>query len=1607
MARYGCLEHNRNVTDGMSVATDSERSFGPLLEPAKWCRLLSEEGFQAEVTVLEDFPQQPSSCSVFVATAKQYEPSSAELKLSIFDDGKSSALTEQVIDLTNTYEDLSGIVTGQSELGPSQQVSVILDTSQESLLGRCDKYRFRRLLDFILGNKTVIWVTRGGGTGKDSSMVDGLSRTVRSENPHLQLFTVGLLPDSDDDISALHVVSTIKGILDKTVALDSVTTLEYEYQESEGCLHIPRVTEDYQATVALLAASGRAEPSQQLFNQTDRPLRLVVDTPGIIDSLLFTDHTECKGPLGDDEILLEVRAVGVNFRDLMVALGQLQASTRMGGECSGIVRAVGVNYRDIFQLGDRVVTWGTHIAYASTTKALGAMTRHIPCAMGFPTAASIPIAFTTAWYALVDKAKLSRGNNVLIHSAAGGVGQAAIQIALHLGASVFATVGSDHKRAFLREHYGLDDGHIFSSRNAQFANAIMRSTSGRGVDAVLNSLTGDLLQKSMSCLSTFGTFIEIGKRDILANSRMEMKAFESTRTFTAVNMLDIFDHDPRKGGDLLQHVLELFRVEDLRAIESVTVRPMTEIVETFRALQSGKHIGKFVLEAGLGMRVRATEPKPQSPNFHADGCYIVSGGLGGLGRQICQWIVSCGARHVVTLSRRIPKDVDAFKETLHALGGELMPLQCDISEQNEVLKAVGICVEAFRMVHGLFQASMALDDTIFESMTAQSFLNALSPKVAGTIHLANALRRQSLDFFVMLSSLVGVIGNKAQGNYAAGSTFQDGFANMMMQAGLPALSINLGAVDSAGYVSERPEVLQSLIRKGLTPVKLETFLALLSHGITRLRTEHRASQLLIGLPESAQQADYEDWALQDAKFASLLSTAVTREQGKRTSARLSVRDALREVANQIGAESLLCQRVIQRTAALLNIEPSEIQPEANMTKLGIDSLIAVELRNWINQECGCQISVLQLLDATSIKALSASIFASSSLTKDLRQAGPKHEQTGAASPAKSQIEGVAQGIAIQPPLRTINGASHTKLTEEQSLASLPVPSLEDTCGRLFSSIEVVLDTAAVEKIRNMIQEFLAPDSFGRTLQKRLLERAEQQPQGNWLTDIWVSREYLELRCPLAPNTSFFALLANPERGQNMLGRAALICTVVQQFEGAVINGDLTADILGGIPQDMECYMAMFRRYRVPCVGTDVLCESKVGGARHIVVLWRGYCFRLAMPQADGHSAKLYWQTSLAAVLRSEPEDGGNNIGSLTAWNRDGWANARQAISDTNASNQTFLDTIDNASFILCLDDAALEDTEAMARQLWIGNASNRWYDKPLQFIVFSNGHSGFVGEHSVLDGRPILRLLDSVTAAITASDTEVDAPPPIDNNVPQNTVEPLLCELDPSLYSSIEQSHADFKTHIASQQIIHFQYYGLGQKALDVAKLSANTVGHLIQMLAATEYFGKLVPAYDPISIGHVPGGRYEKCRLATHATKHFIKFMRTDSVSTEAKRESLYAAARAHTVAVADVRAGKGVDGHLCGLRAMVREREEMPPLLKDKDVGESVRGFVSMSYMETKGLRYGFGPVVDEGWGFGLMVFEERLEWMGATRLNNEEMSKVKRCILSAAASIRECLE
>lgn len=545
----------------------------------------------------------------------------------------------------------------------------------------------------------------------------------------------------------------------------------------------------------------------------------------------------------------------------------------------------------------------------------------------------------------------------------------------------------------------------------------------------------------------------------------------------------------------------------------------------------------------------------------------------------------------------------------------------------------------------------------------------------------------------------------------------------------------------------------------------------------------------------------------------------------------------------------------------------------------------------------------------------------------------------------------------------------------QDLASLPVPSLEETCARLVSSVETVAGAGAIERTKAMVHELLEPDSIGRLLQKRLLENAERHSQGNWQADLWVRKEYLELRSPLVPSTSFFVLQADLGKGHTMLERAALICGVVKEFEDTAMKGDLSPDVVGGLPQDMDCYKTMFHKYRVPSTRTDVLCESKARAARHVVVLWRGNFFRIAMPQSKAHGAKLYWQASLAGILQNNTENAGNRIGALTAWHRDGWAKARRTFADNNPSNKALLDIIDGASFILCLDDAASEDTESMARQLWIGNASNRWYDKPLQFVVFSNGRSGFVGEHSVLVGRPSLRLLNCVTAAILASDSEVDAPPPLDNNAPPKEAQPLPYKLCPSICASIAQSHVDFVSHIDNQKLKYIQSHAFGRKTFETTNFSANTLDRLVLMLAATEYYGRLVPAYDPISMSHIAGGRFEKCRLATHATRHFIDSIRSADLPTSAKRGSLEMAARAHAGAVAEVRAGKGIDGHLLGLRAMVRDGEEVPLLFEDEAVTQSERWLVSMSYMETSGLQYGFGQIVDEGWGVGFMLSDKHL--------------------------------
>lgn len=335
---------------------------------------------------------------------------------------------------------------------------------------------------------------------------------------------------------------------------------------------------------------------RQFGQQPERALTLTMSSPGLLDTLHFIDDT-VDGSLRPEEVEVSVRAVGVNFKNVMVALGQLPDKS-LGQECAGIVTRVGVDVDlDQVTVGERVCCI-THGAFKTYTRSHESAVHRIPDDMTFSTAAALPVAFCTAYYSLHHLGRLRQGESVLIHAAAGGVGQAAIQLASMIGAIIYVTVGSNEKKRLLMDLYNIPSQHVFSSRNLSFVQGIRRVTNGRGVDVVLNSLAGESLRQSLECVAPLGRFVEIGKKDMYLRGNLPMSPFLQNITFASVDLGIIAEQARPLMASLMRAVMAMVTARPalVHSPKPLHIFRVSEVESAFRFLQSGKNGGKTVIE---------------------------------------------------------------------------------------------------------------------------------------------------------------------------------------------------------------------------------------------------------------------------------------------------------------------------------------------------------------------------------------------------------------------------------------------------------------------------------------------------------------------------------------------------------------------------------------------------------------------------------------------------------------------------------------------------------------------------------------------------------------------------------------------------------------------------------------------------------------------------------------------------------------------------------------------------------------------------------------------------------------------------------------------------
>ncbi len=696
----------------------------------------------------------------------------------------------------------------------------------------------RRLTETFRVLAELMWVDFGGHV--DMWLVSQAGRQVREHEAvdPLNAGIYGLAQVASQEMRQqnLRTVDLQSGLSPKQLASDLLACIERAGSEPalavrEGQILCPR----------LVAAPEVL--SQEKFSATlpqDSAYRLRLGTDDTIDGLRF-ESLPRRAP-GEGQVEIEVRAAGLNFSDILKALGLypgiVDEIVPLGLECSGIVSAVGPNVTK-WSVGDEVmavVPYGFASHCITTEDAVIGK----PSSLEHEDAAAIPLAFLTAEYCLRKIANLQAGERVLIHAGAGGVGLAAVQIAQAIGAEVFATAGSDDKREFLRN---LGVQHVMNSRTLEFADEIDKITDGQGVDVVLNSLPGDAIDASLKSLAAYGRFVEIGKIDIYADRPIGLSPFQDNLSYTAVDLDRLFRQRPQVAAKLMAEIADRFEQGVYEPL-NITLFPIEKIVSAFRFMSQRKNIGKIVV---------TITPVTSAPNEQAsskdssvltavapvhcdqvsispDGAYLITGGLGALGIQTARWLAEQGAGGVVLLSRRAGEAAEKVERELADLGCSVAVASGDVCDITSLNTALEDLPAGFPPIKGIFHAAGVLQDKLMSQMSDQDFAYPLPAKTIGTWNLHCWTQDNPVDFMVLFSSVSAVLGTAGQANYGAANSFMDGFAAYRNSLGQRTLSINWGAFDGSGMAAKLGDMMRS---QGVYLLPTQRSLALMGDFLDR------------------------------------------------------------------------------------------------------------------------------------------------------------------------------------------------------------------------------------------------------------------------------------------------------------------------------------------------------------------------------------------------------------------------------------------------------------------------------------------------------------------------------------------------------------------------------------------------------------------------------------------------------------------------------------------------------------------------------------------------------------------------------------------------------
>nr|WP_309142810.1 SDR family NAD(P)-dependent oxidoreductase [Streptomyces javensis] len=798
-----------------------------------------------------------------------------------------------------------------------------------------------------LADARLVLVTRGavaidapeaegagdGGVDMAGAAVCGLVRSAQAENPG-RFLLVDLDPDAEP------FAEDVRSAVTYAVRLD-----EPQVALRAGRLRVPR----------LMRAGGVSGGGVAAL--VGRPAwRLELTGAATVENVKPVPCPEVLEPLGPQRVRVAVHAAGINFRDALISLGMVPGQTGLGGEGAGVVLDIGPEVTGL-AVGDRVMGVFDR-AFGPTAVADARMVAPIPAGWTYPQAASVPVAYLTAWYGLVELAGLRAGESVLIHAATGGVGMAAVRIARHLGAEVYATANPG-KHGVLEE-MGIDAAHRASSRDLDFEEVFREATGGRGVDVVLNSLAGPFVDASLRLLGEGGRLMEMGKTDLRDPERVAEE--HPGVTYQVYDL--ITDAGPARIGRMLHELGDLFTTGAAEAtgataaataLPPLPVRtwPLSRTREALRHLSQAKHTGKLVLDV----------PAPVDP----DGTALITGGTGTLGALVAEHLVRVWRiGHLLLVSRRGPDAPGAqdLAARLTALGARVRTVAADVTDAAAVAELVA-GVDPEHPLTAVIHAAGVLDDAVVTAQTPERLARVWAAKATAAAHLHTATAHLRLGAFVLFSSAAGVMGSPGQANYAAANAFCDALSVHRQALGLPTVSVAWGlwaeASEMTGGLADAD--LARMSRSGVTAMAADHALRLLDaaseHGGHQLIAADMNPRVLAAQPADSLPATLRALAASGAGAGGAVARRTAAVAGARPD------DWADRLAGLSAAEQrrAVLQLVRGHVATVLGHADAEaVQADTNFKELGFDSLTAVELRNRLAAATGQRLPAALVFD---------------------------------------------------------------------------------------------------------------------------------------------------------------------------------------------------------------------------------------------------------------------------------------------------------------------------------------------------------------------------------------------------------------------------------------------------------------------------------------------------------------------------------------------------------------------------------------------------------------------------------------------------------------------